>query len=246
MAQTSNPIKTAAIIFFITALLGLALIGIHLLPIPAWGRWSLTLVIVLAAYLAARSVSAANWERNAKRRAASILLRFGALLIARGSAGLFLTIPNVLARFSEIHRDAIEKYEVQIELVAGGPWALNLAFVFIGFLMLAAVLYYQPRRTAINQESLQRSPELTNWSSGEEAPPTYDSDLPPLVEHWVGRISELELITERSNAVVALTGIGGQGKSALAAKALMDYLAINPRAFWDWRDCREESDRFRT
>ena len=46
---------------------------------------------------------------------------------------------------------------------------------------------------------------------------TYDSDLPPLVETWVGRDQELDLLNDISNGVVTITGIGGQGKSALAA-----------------------------
>lgn len=43
---------------------------------------------------------------------------------------------------------------------------------------------------------------------------------------------------------MSLSGIGGQGKSALAAK----YLSVceEEYEFWDWRDCREEGDKLHT
>ena len=75
---------------------------------------------------------------------------------------------------------------------------------------------------------------------------TYDSDLPPLIDIWVGRGPELSLLEEMKNGVIAITGIGGQGKSALAAKTLEIYRKNNKYAFWDWRDCREQANRFRT
>ena len=74
---------------------------------------------------------------------------------------------------------------------------------------------------------------------------TYDSDLPPLVDVWVGRDSEMSLLDGISSGVAAITGIGGQGKSSLAAKVLESRLQKHD-IFWDWRDCRGEANRFRT
>ncbi len=72
------------------------------------------------------------------------------------------------------------------------------------------------------------------------------SDLPPVVDTWVGREPELELLSNLANGVAVITGIGGQGKSVLVAKFLENWLKDNPEGFWDWRDCREEADRFFT
>lgn len=43
--------------------------------------------------------------------------------------------------------------------------------------------------------------------------------------------------------MIAITGLGGQGKSTLAARALAE---LPKDAFWDWRDCKEESNTFHT
>jgi tetratricopeptide (TPR) repeat protein len=72
------------------------------------------------------------------------------------------------------------------------------------------------------------------------------SDLPPTVPVWVGRMSELAAIAGMRGGVLAITGIGGQGKSALAAKFLEELLENKPDMTWAWRDCREEADRFHT
>ncbi|MCK4829959.1 hypothetical protein KA005_80300, partial [bacterium] len=77
-------------------------------------------------------------------------------------------------------------------------------------------------------------------------PFTHYCDLPPVVDVWVGRDKQLASILSTENGVIAITGIGGQGKSALAAKCLEQWKLKHPEAFWDWRDCREEGDRFHT
>jgi tetratricopeptide (TPR) repeat protein len=72
------------------------------------------------------------------------------------------------------------------------------------------------------------------------------SDSPPRVDAWVGREAELALLRNTSAPVVLITGIGGQGKSALAAQYVAGLNAGAPFEAWDWRDCREEGDRFVT
>lgn len=70
--------------------------------------------------------------------------------------------------------------------------------------------------------------------------------MPPVVDVWVGRDKQLTSVVSTENGVIVITGIGGQGKSALAAKCLEQWRQKHPEAFWDWRDCREEGDRFHT
>jgi len=65
---------------------------------------------------------------------------------------------------------------------------------------------------------------------------------PPATEAWVGRQIELKRLLEADSAVVALHGMGGFGKSSLAAK----YVAARERGrqirAWYWADCREQGN----
>jgi len=74
-----------------------------------------------------------------------------------------------------------------------------------------------------------------------------EHDRPPHVEYWVGRDDELRALEGSNAKVIALHGIGGQGKSVLAAKfiQLVDN-GDSEYKYWDWRDCKEEGDRIRT
>lgn len=107
-------------------------------------------------------------------------------------------------------------------------------------------------------------PELLTWWKG-QAPASYpvssqtrsdalpmrrksaESDRPPSIEVWVGREAELRALETSPAKVAIICGIGGQGKSTLAAR----YLALvedgsTPYTKWDWRDCKEQGDRIRT
>ena len=75
-----------------------------------------------------------------------------------------------------------------------------------------------------------------------------EPDRPLFVTPWVGREQELNMLASLSTPVAFVTGIGGQGKSALAGQFLQQQ-AMTPSGrfeFWDWRECREESDRLST
>lgn len=74
----------------------------------------------------------------------------------------------------------------------------------------------------------------------------YGPDLRPVVDAWVGRHDELSALNGVDSGVVVVTGIGGQGKSALVSKFLETWLDDHRNVFWDWRDCREEGERFLT
>ena len=75
-----------------------------------------------------------------------------------------------------------------------------------------------------------------------------ESESPLFVEPWVGRDQELGILASSITPVAFVTGIGGQGKSALAGRFLKQYAVDDSSRFevWDWRDCREESDRLNT
>ena len=70
------------------------------------------------------------------------------------------------------------------------------------------------------------------------------SDIPPIVVNWVGR--EKELVTLHSNfKVIFITGIGGQGKSAIAATFFNDMKLNKEYKYIDWRDFKEEDHKFK-
>jgi len=71
-------------------------------------------------------------------------------------------------------------------------------------------------------------------------------DLPPNNKIWVGRKKELENISTDIFKVIFITGIGGQGKSALAAYYLKNCFDSNLFEYADWRDFKEEANRFQT
>lgn len=71
-----------------------------------------------------------------------------------------------------------------------------------------------------------------------------DQDRPPLVEYYVGRSKEAELLDKTKARVIFLTGIGGEGKSALAANYVSRHRRDGQYEHIIWRDCKEESERF--
>jgi hypothetical protein len=71
-----------------------------------------------------------------------------------------------------------------------------------------------------------------------------ECDTPPPILAWVGRSTELSLMETSGIKVIAITGIGGQGKSTLAAKFLVN--GENASRFYDWRDCKEEGNTLHT
>lgn len=75
-----------------------------------------------------------------------------------------------------------------------------------------------------------------------------EPDRPLFVENWVGRNFELGILATMNSPTVFVTGIGGQGKSALAGRFLQQQAEAPGARFeiWDWRDCKEESDRLVT
>jgi len=69
-------------------------------------------------------------------------------------------------------------------------------------------------------------------------------DSPPEVEHWVGRVDEL-LRLENDFKVTFITGLGGQGKSALAAQYIKSVSESGSYGV-DWRDFKEEDHNFQS
>ncbi|MFV0610241.1 SIR2 family protein [Klebsiella aerogenes] len=73
---------------------------------------------------------------------------------------------------------------------------------------------------------------------------TISHDKPPIIEHWAGRIAEMDALKLLHKACF-ITGIGGQGKSALASKYLTE-IAPNDFDILEWCDFKEEELNFQT
>lgn len=97
----------------------------------------------------------------------------------------------------------------------------------------------------------RRAPPVSPASASPHRRPAFlsklDCDRPPSIETWVGRDEELAVLAAPASRLVALCGIGGQGKSLLAARHLA-RVSANDTEYdcWDWRDCREQGDRLRS
>lgn len=73
-----------------------------------------------------------------------------------------------------------------------------------------------------------------------------DEDRPPLIEFCVGRDEELSRLMTSDKRVCFIHGLGGQGKSTLAAKFFSEAQKHNLFDLFVWRDCKEEAERLET
>jgi len=64
----------------------------------------------------------------------------------------------------------------------------------------------------------------------------------PKTDVWFGREQELQRLKTSRAKVVAITGIGGQGKSSLASTYFDSVRKPNESGFFDWKDCREQGN----
>lgn len=71
-----------------------------------------------------------------------------------------------------------------------------------------------------------------------------DEDRPPLVEICVGREMELKEMSRSTARVIFISGLGGEGKSTLAARYFAEMQKSQSFTYYVWRDCKEESERF--
>jgi hypothetical protein len=86
--------------------------------------------------------------------------------------------------------------------------------------------------------------ELENRAEQQRVLEGQEEDRPPYVEICVGRENELATIRDSKAKAVFLTGIGGQGKSTLAARYFSDRQTQHAFSTYVWRDCKEERERF--
>jgi tetratricopeptide (TPR) repeat protein len=71
-----------------------------------------------------------------------------------------------------------------------------------------------------------------------------EEDRPPVTDVYVGREKELTQIASSNRQILFITGIGGQGKSTLAAQFFTLAQREHRFDYYVWRDCKEEGERF--
>ena len=262
-----RPVLRALEIVVLTSLVPLVIVAVTALPFPIDVKSSLVLLGVgipatWLAYIGYRwwRSKEIEWETLARRRVIASLIVVGTTLALRGLAGTTLSHTGFRAEFNFADKEHYQLVtQFVITLLAGNAPEVDIACVLLGVLILFACWYFlirQPGQFGPQQNGNRASKTAPRQSISRpisrpsahpfHASSDYDVNLPPLVEYWVGRKNELVSFSEKATNVFAVTGIGGQGKSALAAKAMEQVTRDNPGLFWDWRDCREESDRFRT
>lgn len=69
-------------------------------------------------------------------------------------------------------------------------------------------------------------------------------DTPPQFSLCVGRESEISSLSTSLSSVIFITGIGGQGKSTLAAQYYENQRVQHPEKLLVWRDCKEVGENF--
>ena len=219
------------------------------LVLPVSASIRVTILALLLVFVLAYSWhrQRADWELHAKRRTIAALSSLGTLSLTKAGVSQIVQGIDLVGQLSR-PTDPSNSISVELLLVfAASPWQLDIAAATVGLIALVLVLHFLRSPDARLPVEMHRQFSLDSpWPMHLRyaATATYDSDLPPLVESWVGREQELEVLSGISDGVIAITGIGGQGKSALAAVFLKN-LREQGELFWDWRDCREQADRFR-
>jgi len=86
--------------------------------------------------------------------------------------------------------------------------------------------------------------EIDIFTRGQVVVSGRDEDRPPGVDICVGREAELKLLSVSKAQAVFINGVGGQGKSTVAARYFTEAQANGTFDYYVWRDCKEESERF--
>lgn len=93
-----------------------------------------------------------------------------------------------------------------------------------------------------NSESIEQESKKVSNNNLNEA---FACDVPPNNLFWVGRKAELDILLDSKYKTCFITGFGGQGKSGLASH-FVRYVIESKYSMWDWRDCKEEDNKFQT
>jgi tetratricopeptide (TPR) repeat protein len=143
-------------------------------------------------------------------------------------------------------------FRVDVDNVPPGSQFVEypLELPYINYSKIVDTIRYRTDNTYITYKQSQ-DPKLdctveTSKNKIRKPPESISSDFPPALPAWVGREAELELLNDKNLKVIVITGIGGQGKSALAARYIDTLSKTNPNMLWDWRDCREQGDTLHT
>jgi tetratricopeptide (TPR) repeat protein len=102
----------------------------------------------------------------------------------------------------------------------------------------------KPKREAHESHAAELTVEQAKFAALIDEMPAQNSPINavPRTDVWFGRDVELNRIRQTRAGVVAITGIGGQGKSSLASKYFGECKQDGLFEFFDWKDCREQGN----
>jgi hypothetical protein len=121
---------------------------------------------------------------------------------------------------------------------------IDCHILFPSFLNKLNSLLETPKTTSFQEKDLVYS---VDENIEENNTGGFTCDTPPNNLFWVGREKELAMLERADYRCCFITGFGGQGKSGLASHFIRNIVANDKRyEFWDWRDCKEEDNKFQT
>ena len=161
--------------------------------------------------------------------------------------------PEIMWAFHEHDREIIERSHSQLLSALSHGIGRGTVCLYGGIDCRAVLSDIHRRLDRSGSRTSERTDAVSSQRTTGALPTDVGSirpepDRPLFVQPWVGREDELRMLVESRTPIAFLTGLGGQGKSALAGRFLQQQ-AMSERGrfeFWDWRDCREESDRLNT
>ena len=162
--------------------------------------------------------------------------------LERHSKGEILLIPVFLrpCDFESSEFSSLQGVPRDARFVVEFP-NIDSAFLSIVKELKSLINNFEPvaKVTAIPQKETSNNLLSTNnqWDN---------CDSPPDIFKWVGRKKELEIINNDLFKVLFITGLGGQGKSSLAAAYILNKNMSHSWIQWDWRDFKEEGHRLKS
>jgi len=93
-----------------------------------------------------------------------------------------------------------------------------------------------------------QSPDILEINAEEKrlSEEAFVCDTPPNNLFWAGRKNEVNFLANEDYKTCVISGIGGQGKSGLASHFVRHVVKNSDIELWDWRDCKEEDNKFQT
>jgi tetratricopeptide (TPR) repeat protein len=157
------------------------------------------------------------------------------------------SFPEVIWAFYEQKTEEIERQYGHILSSLAGGFARNRVSAYAGVdchsVLAEVAARMRPEAEPLIAQSAPGGFAPQIWKDVVAAPVQIrTSDAIPVVDKFVGRRHELGALHQTSANIISISGLGGQGKSILAAQFIDEIRHATEHAVVDWRDCKEEGN----